>query len=136
MSDDQALKAKLTSYYEAIGSHEFDAIPKYFTPSMTIVTLSGSQNVTGSQEISDLYRNLWTTSSALGISTEMEYSADQFVLLPVQTNCKLAKTQLTNYGFNGDQLQTWNCTYVMVKEGENWLIKLATSDNQASAEWQ
>ena len=61
MLDDQALKAKLTSYYEAIGSHEFDAIPKFFTPSMTIVTLSGSQNVVGSQKISDLYRNLWTT---------------------------------------------------------------------------
>ena len=39
MSDYQALKATLTSYYEAIGSHEFDAIPKYFAPSMPIVTL-------------------------------------------------------------------------------------------------
>ena len=102
---------------------------------MTIVTLSGSQNVTGSQKISDLYRNLWTTWSAQGISTEMGYSAEQFVVLPVQANCKLAKTQLTNYDFNGKQLQTWNCTYVMVKEGENWLINLVTSDNQASAKW-
>ena len=136
MSDDQALRATLTSYYEAIGSHEFDAIPKFFTPSMTIVTLSGSQNVTGSQKISDLYRHLWTTWSAQGISTEMGYSAEQFVVLPVQANCKLAKTQLTNYDFNGNQLQTWYCTYVMVKEGENWLINLVTSDNQASAKWQ
>lgn len=136
MSDYQALKATLTSSYEAIGSHEFDAIPKYFVPSMTLVTFYGSQKITGSREISDLYRNLWTTWSALGISTDMGYSADQFVVLPVQANCKLAKTQLTNYDFNGNQLQTLNCTYVKVMGGENWLIKLATSDNQASAEWQ
>ena len=136
MSNKRALRATLTSYYEAIGSHEFDAIPKYFTPSMTIVTLSGSQTITGSQEISDLYRKLWKTWSSQGISTEMGYSPDQFVVLPVQASCNLVKTQLTNYDFDGNQLQSWNCTYVMVKEGDNWLINLATSDNQASSQWQ
>ena len=136
MLNNRALRATLTSYYEAIGSHEFDAIPKYFTPSMTIVTLSGSQTLTGSQEISDLYRKLRTTWSPQGISTEMGYFPDQFVVLPVQANCNLVKTQLTNYDFDGNQLQSWNCTYVMVKEGDNWLINLATSDNQASSQWQ
>ena len=129
MSDGQALRATLTSYYEAIGSHEFDAIPKFFTPSMTIVTLSGSRTLTGSQEISDLYRKLWTTWSSQGISTEMGYSADQFVVLPVQANCNLVRIQLTNYDFGGNQLQRWNYTYVMVKEADNWLINAATSDN-------
>ena len=136
MSDDQALKATLSSYYETIASHEFDAIPKYFTPSMTIVTLSGRQNVTGSQEISGLYGSLWTTRSSRGTSTEMGFFPEQFVVLPVQANCNLVKTQLTNYDFDGNQLQSWNCTYVMVKEGNNWLINLATSDNQASSQWQ
>ena len=134
MLNNRALRATLTSYYEAIGSHEFDAIPKYFTPSMTIVTLSGSQTLTGSQEISDLYRKLWTTWSSQGISTEMGYSPDQFVVLPVQANCNLVKTQLTNYDFDGNQLQKWNYTYVMVKEADNWLINAATSDNQASSQ--
>ena len=54
MLNNRALRATLTSYYEAIGSHEFDAIPKYFTPSMTIVTLSGSQTLTGSQDFGSL----------------------------------------------------------------------------------
>ena len=96
---------------------------------MTIVTLSGSQTLTGSQEISDLFRKLWTTWSSQGISTEMGYSRDQFVVLPVQANCNLVKTQLTNYDFDGNQLQKWNYTYVMVKEADNWLINAATSDN-------
>ena len=47
MLNNRALRATLTSYYEAIGSHEFDAIPKYYTPSMTIVTLSGSKPLRG-----------------------------------------------------------------------------------------
>ena len=136
MSDDQAVKATLTSYYQAIGSHEFGAIPEHFADSMTIVTLSGSQTVTGRGEIADLYRNLWETWSAKGISTEMGYSEDEFVVLPVQANCKLAKTQLSSFDFDGNLLQTWNCTYVMVKDGDNWLISLATSDNEASADWQ
>jgi ketosteroid isomerase-like protein len=136
MSDQDAVIATLISYYDAIGAHEFDAIPNYFTNSVTIVTLAGSQSVTGAPQLAGLYRNLWETWSAKGISTEMGYSGEEFVVLPVQSNCKLAKTQLTNYDFDGNQLQTWNCTYVMVKEDGDWLINLATSDNRASADWQ
>ena len=59
----------------------------------------------------------------------MGYSPDQFVVLPVQANCNLVKIQLTNYDFDGNQLQKGNFTYVMVKEADNWLINAATSDN-------
>ena len=59
----------------------------------------------------------------------MGFSHEQFVVLPVQANCNLVKIQLTNYDFDGNQLQRWNCTYVMVKEADNWLINAATSDN-------
>ena len=59
----------------------------------------------------------------------MGYSPDQFVVLPVKANCNLVRIQLTNYDFDGNQLQRWNYTYVMVKEADNWLINAATSDN-------
>ena len=136
MSEETAIRATLQDYYNAIGSHDFDTIPSYFTTSMTLITLSGCQPIEGAQSIAELYRNLWQTWSAQGISTEMSYSPESFEILPVQQNCKLAKTQLTNFDFDGNQLQTWNCTYVMVREGGRWLINLVTSDNGASADLQ
>ncbi len=136
MTDDEAVKATLIGYYKAIGAQNFDTISKYFTNSMTIVSLSGSRNLIGKENIADLYRKLWEGWSARGISAEMGYADDEFVILPVQPNCKLAKTQLTNFDVDGNQLQTWNCTYVMVKERNDWLISLATTDNRVSADWQ
>ena len=87
MTDDGAVKATLIGYYKAIGAQNFDTIPKYFTNGMTIVSFLGSQNLAGKENIADLYKNLWEDWYARGISAEMGYSDDEFVILPVQSNC-------------------------------------------------
>ena len=106
MSDDQTLKATLTSFYETIGSHKFDAIPKYLTPSMTVVTSFGSQNVKESQQISDLYRNLWTTWSARGDKCRNRVLRRPVRRATGESQLQTGETQLTNFKFKGNQLQT------------------------------
>ena len=60
------------------------------------------------------------------------YDREQFKVINVQDNVKLVQTELTNYNKDGGERSSWNCTYVMVKHNDEWLMSLATSDNVAS----
>ena len=39
---------------------------------------------------------------------------------------------LKNFDLDGNFLQEWNCTYIIRKEHDQWLISLATTNNKTS----
>ena len=54
----------------------------------------------------------------------------------IQENINLVQTKLTNYDFDGNYLQDFNCSYIIRKEGDNWLISLATSSNKSNTSFK
>ena len=97
-----------------------------------MISLYGSVTLTSDEAIIQTYKDLWATWEGQGIMKKIGYDRNQFKVIPVQENVKLIQTQLMNYDQAGEELNSWNCTYVMVKKEGKWLMSLATSDNEAS----
>ena len=132
MSDQEAVKDTLCSYYEAIRDQNFDDLPELFDDAMTGISLYGSQTVVGDQAIIKLFQNMVSNWKEQGISPRMGHDREQFKVTDVQENIKLVQTRLTNFDFDDNPLSSWDCTYVMVKKEDKWLVTLGTSNNQAT----
>ena len=138
MSDtnDNAAVDTLCEYYDAISAEQYEAVPLLCTEVFTVISLYGSATLMSDEAIIQTYKDLWATWGKQGIMKKIGYDRNQFKVIPVQENVKLIQTQLMNYDQAGNQLSSWNCTYVMVKKDGKWLMSLATSDNVASTSIQ
>ena len=134
MSDtnDNAALDTLCKYYDAISAEQYEAVPPLCTEVLTVISLYGSATLTSDEAIIQTYKDLWAAWEKQGIMKKIGYDRNQFKVIPVQENVKLIQTQLMNYDQAGEELNSWNCTYVMVKKEGKWLMSLATSDNEAS----
>ena len=134
-NDKQAVDT-LCEYYDAISAEQYEAVPPLCTGVFTVISLYGSATLTSDEAIIQTYKDLWATWEEQGIMRKIGYDRNQFKVIPVQENVKLIQTQLMNYDQAGNELNSWNCTYVMVKKEGKWLMSLATSDNVASTSIQ
>ena len=122
----------LCTYYDAISAEQYESVPPLCTEVFTVISLYGSATLTSDEAIIQTYKDLWATWEERGIMKKIGYDRNQFKVVPVQENVKLIQTQLMNYDQAGEELNSWNCTYVMVKKEGKWLMSLATSDNEAT----
>ena len=138
MSDtnDKEAVDTLCEYYDAISAEQYEAVPPLCTGVFTVISLHGSATLTSDEAIIQTYKDLWATWEEQGIMKKIGYDRNEFRVIPVQENVKLIQTQLMNYDQAGEKLNSWNCTYVMVKKEGKWLMSLATSDNVASTSIQ
>ena len=60
------------------------------------------------------------------------YDKNTFDVSNIQENIDLVKTRLTNFDLDGNFLQEWDCSYIVRKENDHWLISLATTNNKTS----
>ena len=134
MSDtnDKEAVDTLCEYYDAISAEQYEAVPPLCTRVFTVISLYGSATLTSDEAIIQTYKDLWATWEEQGIMKKIGYDRNQFKVIAVQENVKLIQTQLMNYDQAGEELNSWNCTYVMVKKEGKWLMSLATSDNEAT----
>ena len=134
MSDtnDKAAVDTLCEYYDAISTEHYEALPPLCAEVFTVISLYGSATLTSDEAIIQTYKDLWTTWEEQGIMKKIGYDRNQFKVIAVQENVKLIQTQLMNYDQAGNELNSWNCTYVMVKKEGKWLMSVATSNNEAS----
>tara|TARA_B100000674_G_scaffold490612_1_gene506917 strand:+ start:879 stop:1307 length:429 start_codon:yes stop_codon:yes gene_type:complete len=130
-SDKEAVDT-LCAYYDAISAEQYKAVPPLCTEVFTVISLYGSATLTSDEAIIQTYKDLWAAWEKQGIMKKIGYDRNQFKVIPVQENVKLIQTQLMNYDQAGNELNSWNCTYVMVKKEGKWLMSLATSDNEAT----
>ena len=131
-TNDKEAVDTLCAYYDAISAEQYEAVPPLCTEVFTVISLYGSATLTSNEAIIQTYKDLWAAWEEQGIMKKIGYDRNQFKVIPVQENVKLIQTQLMNYDQAGEELNSWNCTYVMVKKEGKWLISLATSDNEAS----
>ena len=131
-TDEQAAIDTLCRYYDAISSGDYSDIPKLCAEVLSVISLYGTATLTSGEAIVQTYENLWASWKDQGIMQKIGYDREQFKVISVQDNVKLVQTELTNYNKDGGERSSWNCTYVMVKHNNEWLMSLATSDNVAS----
>ena len=131
-TNDKEAVDTLCEYYDAISAEQYEAVPPLCTEVFTVISLYGSATLTSDEAIIQTYKDLWATWEEQGIMKKIGYDRNQFKVIPVQENVKLIQTKLMNYDQAGEELNSWNCTYVMVKKEGKWLMTLATSDNEAS----
>tara|TARA_A100000164_G_C21669373_1_gene658818 strand:+ start:184 stop:612 length:429 start_codon:yes stop_codon:yes gene_type:complete len=131
-TNDNAAVDTLCAYYDAISAEQYEAVPTLCTEVFAVISLYGSATLTSDEAIIQTYKDLWATWEEQGIMKKIGYDRNQFKVIAVQENVKLIQTQLMNYDQAGNELNSWNCTYVMVKKEGKWLMSVATSDNEAS----
>ena len=131
-TDEQAAIDTLCRYYDAISSGDYSEIPKLCAEVLSVISLYGTATLTSGEAIVQTYENIWASWNDQGIMQKIGYDREQFKVINVQDNVKLVQTELTNYNKDGGERSSWNCTYVMVKHNNEWLMSLATSDNVAS----
>ena len=79
-----------------------------------------------------MYKGIMDNFEAQGMSRRIGYDKDEFKTTDIQVNVKQIQTVLTKFNSDNTEAGTWNCTYILVKKDEKWLISLATSDNEQS----
>mgnify|MGYP001194918941 CR=1 FL=1 len=86
--------------------------------------------------LANVYKSVLDTWRENGIAQEFSYKRDTFLVEKIQENLDLVQTKLTNYDFDGNYLQDFNCTYIIRKEDDDWLISLATSSNKSNTSFK
>tara|TARA_B100000530_G_scaffold275852_1_gene188794 strand:- start:241 stop:651 length:411 start_codon:yes stop_codon:yes gene_type:complete len=132
MSDSESAKAVLCEYYDALLKEDFDKLSSVCDDSLTVISLYGSTTVSGESNLIEMYKGIMDNFEAQGMSRRIGYDKDEFKTTDIQVNVKQIQTVLTKFNSDNTEAGTWNCTYILVKKDEKWLISLATSDNEQS----
>ena len=132
MSNDEQAVDVLVKYYESLSNGVVPGIGKYFDDAVTLISLTGSNVVSGAENIECAFENLLDTWKNLGVSSRIQYDRAQFRVEDVQDNVKTIRTRLTNFKESGEIFETWNCMYVMCETSEGWKITLATFDDKGT----
>jgi len=132
MSSREAVTDVLCAYYEALSAGTISGIARFFDDTVTMISLTGSNAVSGVANIEGVFANLLETWKGLGLRSTIGYDRSQFDVRDVQANVKIVQTRLSNFKQNGEVFETWNCTYVLCKSSDGWKISLATFDDKGS----
>ena len=122
----------MVKYYDAISSADLQTICECFDIPSKLISLYGVVNITSRDDIIKTYSDIIETWKTQNISNKIGYDKNTFDVSNIQENIDLVKTRLTNFDLDGNFLQEWDCSYIVRKETDRWLISLATTNNQTS----
>ena len=122
----------LVKYYDAISNADLEAICECFDVPSKLISLYGVVNIASEEDIMKTYSDIIETWKPQNISNKIGYDKRKFDVSKIQENIDLVKTRLTNFDLDGNFLQEWDCSYIVRKENDRWLISLITTNNKAS----
>ena len=97
-----------------------------------LISLYGVVNITSKEDIIKTYSDIIETWKTQNISNKIGYDKNTFDVTKIQENIDLVKTRLTNFDLDGNFLLEWDCSYIVRKENDLWLLSLATTNNKTS----
>ena len=122
----------LVKYYDAISKADLEKICESFDIPSKLISLYGVVNINCKEDIIKTYSDIIETWKTQNISNKIGYDKNTFAVTKIQENIDLVKTRLTNFALEGNFLLEWDCSYIVRKENDRWLISLATTNNQTS----
>ena len=122
----------LVKYYDAISNADLQTICGCFDIPSKLISLYGVVNIASEEDIMKTYSDIIETWKPQNISNKIGYDKRKFDVSKIQENIDLVKTKLTNFDLDGNFLLKWDCSYIMRKENDQWLISLATTNNKTS----
>ena len=122
----------MVKYYDALSNNDLQTICECFDIPSKLISLYGVVNITSKEDINKTYSDIIETWKTQNISNKIGYDRNTFDITKIQENIDLVKTRLTNFDLDGNSLQEWDCSYIVRKENDQWLISLATTNNQTS----
>ena len=125
-------KETLVRYYDAISNADLEKICVSFDIPSKLISLYGVVNITSKEDIIKTYSGIIETWKMQNISNKIGYDKNAFDVSKIQENIDLVKTRLTNFDLNGNFLQEWDCSYIVRRENDQWLISVRTTNNKTS----
>ena len=122
----------MVKYYDALSNTNLRTICECFDIPSKLISLYGVINITSKKDIIKTYSEIIETWKTQNISNKVGYNKNDFNISKIQENIDLVKTRLTNFDLDGNFLQEWDCSYIVRKENDRWLISLVTTNNQSS----
>ena len=122
----------MVKYYDAISNKDLQTICECFDIPSKLISLYGVVNITSRDDIIKTYSDIIETWKTQNISNKIGYDKNTFDVSKIQENIDLVKTRLTNFDLDGNFLLEWDCSYIVRKENDHWLISLATTNNKTS----
>ena len=119
-------------YYDAVSNADLQTICECFDIPSKIISLYGVVNIASKEDIIKTYSGIIETWKTQNISNKTGYDKNDFNISKIQENIDLVKTRLTNFDLDGNFLQEWDCSYIVRKENDRWLISLVTTNNKTS----
>ena len=122
----------MVKYYDALSSANLHTVCECFDVPSKLISLFGVVNIASKEDIIKTYLGIIETWKTQNISNEIGYDKNTFDVSNIQENIDLVKTRLTNFDLDGNFLLEWDCSYIVRKENDHWLISLATTNNKTS----
>ena len=122
----------LVKYYDAISKADLEKICESFDIPSKLISLYGVINIIRKEDIIKTYSDIIETWKTQNISNKIGYDKNTFDVTKIQENIDLVKTRLTNFDLEGNFLLEWDCSYIVRKEDNRWLISLGTTNNKTS----
>ena len=122
----------MVKYYDALSNTDLQTICECFDIPSKLISLYGVVNITTRDDIIKTYSDIIETWKTQNISNKIGYDKNTFDVSNIQENIDWVKTRLTNFDLDGNFLQEWDCSYIVRKENDTWLISLATTNNKTS----
>ena len=122
----------MVKYYDAVSNADLQTICECFDIPSKIISLYGVVNIASKEDIIKTYSGIIETWKTQNISNKTGYDKNDFNISKIQENIDLVKTRLANFDLDGNFLQEWDCSYIVRKENERWLISLVTTNNKSS----
>ena len=122
----------LGKYYDAISKADLEKICESFDIPSKLISLYGVVNITSKEDIIKTYSDIIETWKTQNISNRIGYDKNAFKVTKIQENIDIVKTRLTNFDLDGNFLLEWDCSYIVRKEDDRWLISLGTTNNKTS----
>ena len=122
----------LVKYYDAISNADLEKICETFEIPSKLISLYGVVNITSREDIIKTYSDIIETWKIQNISDKIGYDKNTFDVTKIQENIDLVKTRLANFDLDGNFLLEWDCSYIVRKEDDRWLIALGTTNNKTS----
>ena len=122
----------LVKYYDAISNADLQKICESFDIPSKLISLYGVVNITSKEDIIKTYSDIIETWKTQNISNKIGYDKNTFDVTKIQENIDLVKTRLTNFDLDGNFLLEWDCSYIVRKEDDRWLISVGTTNNKTS----
>ena len=122
----------LVKYYDAISKADLEKICESFDIPSKLISLYGIVNITSREDIVETYSGIIETWKTQNISNKIGYDKNTFYVSKIQENIDFVKTRLTNFDLDGNFLLEWDCSYIVRKENDRWLISVGTTNNKTS----